>query len=75
MQKLADYISFAKTIEPTISEKAAEKIKKEYLRLRHEGQSFHTISATPRLLESFIRLSEAFAKMRLSIEVSEEDAE
>lgn len=39
------------------------------------GSSKKTITATPRQLESLIRISEAFAKMRLSLEVSESDVE
>lgn len=37
--------------------------------------SYNSITATPRLLESMIRLSESFSKMRLSNEVSVEDVE
>jgi DNA replication licensing factor MCM4 len=48
-------------------------LREEYIKMRSEGQSRKTISATPRQLESLIRISEAFAKMRLSQEVSEED--
>lgn len=43
--------------------------------MRALGVSRKTITATPRLLESLIRLSEAFAKMRLSSSVSEDDVE
>lgn len=43
--------------------------------MRKLGGNKKTITATPRQLESLIRISEAFAKMRLSIEVSEKDVE
>jgi DNA replication licensing factor MCM4 len=43
--------------------------------MRERGLSRHTISATPRQLESLIRLSEAIAKMQLKEEVTEEDVE
>lgn len=43
--------------------------------MRALGNSRKTVSATPRQLESLIRMSEAFAKMRLSNEVSEDDVE
>jgi DNA replication licensing factor MCM4 len=45
----------------------------EYQHMRQKGMSRKTISATPRQLESLIRLSEAFAKMRLSNQVEEGD--
>lgn len=41
--------------------------------MRKTGNSHKTITATPRQLESLIRISESFAKMRLSSEVSEDD--
>lgn len=43
--------------------------------MRALGNSRKSVSATPRQLESLIRMSEAFAKMRLSNEVSEDDVE
>jgi len=43
--------------------------------MRKKGLSRHTITATPRQLESLIRMSEAFAKMRLSSEVTEDDVD
>jgi DNA replication licensing factor MCM4 len=43
--------------------------------MRKVGNSKKMITATPRQLESLIRISEAFAKMRLSIEVNENDVE
>ena len=43
--------------------------------MRSLGKMAKQISAYPRQLESLIRLSEAFAKMRLSNEVTENDVE
>lgn len=37
-----------------------------YADMRRMGANTKTITATPRQLESLIRLSEAFAKMKLS---------
>lgn len=74
LQTFASFISFARNIQPVLGDEAAKKIQGEYLRLRKDGQSRNTISVTPRQLESLIRMSEAFAKMRLSNEVSVEDA-
>ena len=41
----------------------------EYSKMRSMGVNKKTITATPRQLESLIRISEALAKMRLSNEV------
>jgi DNA replication licensing factor MCM4 len=43
--------------------------------MRSQGATVGHISAYPRQLESLIRLSEAFAKMRLSQEVTDADVE
>ena len=45
----------------------------EYQKMRNMGNSRKTITATPRQLESMIRLSEAIAKMRLSETVEKHD--
>lgn len=41
--------------------------------MRNMGNNKKTITATPRQLESLIRISEALAKMRLSSEVTDTD--
>lgn len=43
--------------------------------MRNSSSDRKTVTATPRQLESMIRLSEAFAKMRLSTEVRLQDVE
>ena len=43
--------------------------------MRNMGDSSKTITATPRQLESMIRISEAIAKMRLATEVVKNDVE
>lgn len=43
--------------------------------MRRLGTSKKTITATPRQLESIIRISEALAKMRYSNEVTKSDVE
>ncbi len=47
----------------------------EYVRMRSLGNTTKTIAATPRQLESMIRISEALAKMRLSSKVEKQDVE
>eukprot|EP00887_Chlorella_sp_A99_P000983 scaffold5.g983.t1 len=58
---------------PELSHEAAEKLKSSYIEMRAMGMSRKTVSATPRQLESLIRLSEALARMRLSTTVSADD--
>jgi replicative DNA helicase Mcm len=67
------YISYAKKISPTLTMEAENRLKEFYLQLRRsvtEGQ----IGATPRTLESLIRLSSAKARLMLRDQVLEEDA-
>lgn len=47
----------------------------EYGKMRSMGNSKKTITATPRQLESMIRLSESIAKMRLANEIQKSDVE
>lgn len=73
---LAKYISYArKYCQPVISDAAAKQLVEEYTALRNLGNSKKTITATPRQLESLIRISEALAKMRLAKEVTAKDVE
>jgi DNA replication licensing factor MCM4 len=70
----AQYISYArKTIQPTIPDYVVMDLVQEYCNMRNLGSSTKTVTATPRQLESMIRLSEAIAKMRLSETVEKRD--
>jgi DNA replication licensing factor MCM4 len=72
---LRDYIDYARqNIHPQISTEAAEQLMDSYLEMRASGNGTRTIAATPRQLESLIRLSEALAKMRYSSTVTRHDA-
>ncbi|CAG9465584.1 unnamed protein product [Pedinophyceae sp. YPF-701] len=72
---LRDYIAFARArCHPRIGAAAKARLIKEYVELRAIGGR-NSISATPRQLESLVRLSEALAKMRLAEEVAETDVE
>jgi replicative DNA helicase Mcm len=75
---LRKYISYARKIKPKLSDSAVEKIKEFYISLRNKSVSstatIKPIPITARQLEAIIRLSEACAKIRLSKEVSVEDA-
>lgn len=65
--QLAKYISYARDyVQPVLTEEAGKKLSRAYMEMRQLGTSKKIITATPRQLESLIRMSEAFAKMRLS---------
>jgi len=68
------YIAYArKNIYPLLTEEAGKKFSDYYVELR--GGSRETVRATPRQLEALVRLAEASAKIRLSNEVTIEDAD
>jgi DNA replication licensing factor MCM4 len=75
---LRDYIEYARErIHPELSEDATKELIASYLNMRKMGNSStsgtRTISATPRQLESLIRLSEGLTKMRYSNMVTRAD--
>jgi len=72
---LRDYLIYARaTVQPEISTEAVEVLVAGYLSMRSMGgRGTKTISATPRQLESLIRISQALAKMRLEALVTPDD--
>ncbi len=73
------YIAYAKQkIKPILSKEAVEEIEKFYVDLRNRPVSSESalrpIPISARQLQAIIRMSEACAKVRLSNEVSIEDA-
>merc|ERR1719356_1637098 len=70
------YVSFARRwIFPEMSTDARAALKRAYLDLRNQGTSREAITATPRISESLIRISESLAKMELREEVSQADVD
>jgi len=70
---LRKYIAYAKrNIFPVINDDALEILKNYYVDFR--AQSEESVTFTPRQLEAFVRLSEASARLRLSQEVTVDDA-
>jgi len=70
------YVTFARRwVRPVMTEEASEGLVSAYLELRNQGASSEVITATPRVLESLIRISEALAKMELRERVTTEDVE
>jgi len=77
---LRDYIAYAReNIHPELSDLAARELIAAYIELRRGGSSGssggrgRTIAATPRQLESLVRLSESLARMRLGRVVTRDD--
>ena len=74
---LRDYIAYARSnVQPEIGPEAVEVLVGGYLEMRAlGGRGAKTISATPRQLESLIRISQALAKMRLDAIVTPRDVQ
>jgi len=62
-------------VQPKIPDYVVGDIVQNYVNMRNMGNSKKTITATPRQLESMIRLAESIAKMRLSETVERSDVE
>mmetsp|Transcript_11775 Transcript_11775/g.28567 ORF Transcript_11775/g.28567 Transcript_11775/m.28567 type:complete len:850 (-) Transcript_11775:579-3128(-) len=68
------YINFAKRrCRPRLQEDAQAELEQRYLNLRSGTAAEGAVCATPRMLESLIRLAEAFAKMELREKVTRQD--
>lgn len=73
---LRKYVAYAKRIYPVMTDEAMAAIEKKYLDIRKTGEGAgSSVPITPRQLEAIIRLSEASARLRLSNEVTAEDAD
>jgi DNA replication licensing factor MCM4 len=73
---LKEYIAFARTrVNPQLNEEAIEELVKAYGTLRQDGRDRKVVVATPRQLESLIRISEALSRMRLSEVVGRAEVE
>ena len=74
---LKKYITYArKNVFPALTEEAEKTLKEYYINLRRLSERENApVPVTPRQLESLIKLIEASARIRLSNEVSKEDAE
>jgi len=72
---LRKYISYAKRIEPVLSDDAIKELREFYLRMRSiSGSAESPVAITPRQLEALIRLAEARARSFLRENVTVEDA-
>ncbi|GIL91733.1 hypothetical protein Vretimale_14863 [Volvox reticuliferus] len=63
---LKKYIAYARAkCQPKLTDEAAEELVNRYQTLRRDGRERKVVMATPRQLESLIRISESLARMRL----------
>jgi len=68
------FITYARRFcKPNLTDEVVDDIVKGYIDMRKLGSNKNVITATPRQLESVIRISEALAKMRLSNWVEKKD--
>ncbi|MEM3411707.1 MAG: minichromosome maintenance protein MCM [archaeon] len=73
---LRKYIAYArKEIKPILTKEAADRLQSFYVELRRMGREQNSIPITARQLEALVRLAEESAKVRLSNQVTIEDAE
>jgi replicative DNA helicase Mcm len=69
------YISYAKRLDPVLSEEGAKEIRDFYLKMRSTGGGTESpVAITPRQLEALVRLAEARARSFLRESVTLEDA-
>ncbi len=73
------YVSYCKHIDPKLTKQAIQEIKNFYVGLRNSGGpsegKIKPIPISARQLESIIRLAEASARIRLSEQVTQADAQ
>jgi len=74
---LRKYISYAKQFNPVLTDGAIDEIKRYYvdIRNRNNGEDGHkSVPITARQLEALVRMSEAFARLKLTETVSRKEA-
>jgi replicative DNA helicase Mcm len=73
---LRKYLAYAKNTYPKITESAINELVDYYLKMRSSGsgESIKSVPISARQLEALVRLTEAYAKLRLSDYASTEDA-
>lgn len=73
------YIAYAQAHKPTLTQEAITLIKDFYVKMRNagneEGQEIKSVPITARQLEAIVRLSEAYAKVKLDSKVTAQYAQ
>lgn len=74
VEVLTGYIRYARQrANPKLTQEAEDELLTAYVQMRKMGAHKKTVTATPRQLESLIRIAEALARMRLGAEVTRAD--
>lgn len=76
MKIMRRFLSLCKTKNPTVPERLSHSLVNIYLNIRAQGRAkldTDTLFTSPRSLLAIIRLSTAFARLRLANEVNEDD--
>jgi len=75
---LRKYLSYVRlNMRPKLTDSAVEVLKQYYIRMRSSSsdKGIKSVPISARQLEGLVRLSEAYAKLRLSSKVSKKDAQ
>jgi len=73
---LRKYISYARRINPVLTDDAMKRLEEFYLEMRSKTDTAGSpVAITPRQLEALVRIAEARAKVALRREVTVEDAQ
>lgn len=75
-ETLREYIAYARLhVHPVLTDASVQRLIDAYTELRESGRQRKVVVATPRQLESLVRLSEALARMELRSEVEPRDVD
>lgn len=70
MKTLKKYISIARKIKPQLTHESAQLLRRYYIDIRsRDKNNNNSYRVTVRQLESMIRLSEAYARLELSLQI------
>lgn len=70
MKTLKKYISIARKIKPQLTHESAQLLRRYYIEIRsRDKNNNNSYRVTVRQLESMIRLSEAYARLELSLQI------
>jgi len=73
---LFKYLLYAKKLRPKLTKETAKELEEFYIKMRKKAQgTTGALMITARQLEGLIRLSEAYAKLRLADKTNKKDAE
>ncbi|MBD3304698.1 AAA domain-containing protein [Candidatus Woesearchaeota archaeon] len=73
---LRKYLVYARqNIFPKLTDSAVEELKNYFIKMRSSGGDMRSVPISARQLEGLVRLSEAYARLRLKSKVTKKDAQ